>query len=198
MKKIVVLFASVLLLSCAGTRNQPIGYEEKVSGGEAPKWTMVPVEYDSKEAKAFCGTSHNFSSDAEARNNSLENARTQIVDAMGTYGKHMLQEVISSVGSAGSILNPGVVRDDATELVSESMVKTRAREFQVEKWSRVTEQGVDYYYKAYVLVLWNNSDAAEVVKQAIRKEAEKVEAEQERRNIERALEKMKELKSEDW
>jgi hypothetical protein len=175
-----------------------VGYEEKVSGGNPPIWTTVPADLDSKEAKAFCGTSHNFSSDGEARDNALENARKQIVDAVGTYGKHVIDEVISSVGTAGSILDPGVVRDDATKLVSESLVKTRAREFHVEKWSRVTERGLEYYYKSYVLVLWNNADAQEAVKEALTKQAEKAKTETDKQNIDRALKMMEQLKSEDW
>ena len=198
MKKLLPLLLAVFFLSCAGTRNRPVGYEEKVTGGNPPIWTTIPADFDTKEAKAFCGTSHNFSSDGEARDNALENARKQIVDAMGTYGKHVIDEVISSVGTAGSILDPGMVRDEATKLVSESMVKTRAREFHVEKWSKVTNAGIDYFYKSYVMVLWNNADAAEVVKQAIIKQAEKSKSEDEKQNIDRALEMMEKLKSEDW
>ncbi len=198
MKKAVIFILAALFMSCAGTRNRPVGYEEKVSGGNPPQWTTLPVEFDTKEAKAFCGTSHNFSSDGESRDNALENSRKQIVDAMGTYGKHVIDEVISSVGTAGSILDPGMVRDEATKLVSESMVKTRAREFHVEKWSKVTNSGIDYFYKSYVLVLWNNNDAEAVVKQAVIKQAEKVKSEEEKQNIDRALEMMEKLKSEDW
>jgi hypothetical protein len=197
MKKVLILLLSLTFISCAGTR-KPVGYEEKVSGGNPPIWTTVPADLDSREAKAFCGTSHNFSSDGEARDNALENARKQIVDAVGTYGKHVIDEVISSVGTAGSILDPGVVRDDATKLVSESLVKTRAREFHVEKWSRVTERGLEYYYKSYVLVLWNNADAQEAVKEALTKQAEKAKTETDKQNIDRALKMMEQLKSEDW
>lgn len=88
MKNLIFFLISVLFLSCAGTRNKPVGYEERVFGGNPPPWTTAPADYDSKEAKAFCGISHNFSSDGEDRDNSLENARKQIVDALGTYGKH--------------------------------------------------------------------------------------------------------------
>ena len=198
MKRIIIFAIAMLFLSCAGTRNRPVGYEEKVSGGNQPDWPTIPADFDTKEAKAFCGTSHNFSSDGEARDNALENARKQIVDAMGTYGKHVIDEVISSIGTAGSILDPGMVRDEATKLVSESMVKTRAREFHVEKWSKVTNSGIEYFYKSYVLVLWNNNDAEAVVKQAVIKQAEKVKSEEEKQNIDRALEMMEKLKSEDW
>ena len=198
MKKLLPLILAVFFLSCAGTRNKPVGWEEKISGGNQPDWTLAPADNDSKEAKAFCGTSHNFSSDGEARDNALENARKQIVDAMGTYGKHVIDEVISSVGTAGGILDPGVVRDDATKLVSESMVKTRAREFHVEKWSRVAHSGIEYYYKSYVLVMWKNNDAVEAVKQSIIKQAEKSKNKEDKKNIDRALEMMEKLKSEDW
>lgn len=197
MRNIIVLVICLTLLSCAGQR--PVGWEEKISGGDPPEWTNYPSKFDNKEAKAFCGVSHNSSSEAIARDNALENARKQIIDAMGSYGKHVIDEVISSVGTAWSVLDPTVIRDDATNMVSEAVVKTRAKEYHIEKWSRIKRGGeVEIYHKAYVFVLWNNRDADEAVIEAIRRQGDVKRSEEEQRNLERALSQMERLKSEDW
>jgi hypothetical protein len=198
MKKSIAFALCLLLAACAGTR-KPIGYEEKLAGGDEPKWSLSPVSFDSKDAKAFCGTSHNFGSEAEARANALEDARKQIIDAMGTYGKHVIDEVISSVGTASAVLNPGIVRDDATKMVSEATIAARAKEFHVERWSRVVPGGgMEYYYKVYTLVMWGNKDAENAVVESIKKQSDQAKTEQEKANIQRALDGMKELKSDNW
>ncbi len=195
----VGLLLVFLMTACsAGLSGRPIGFEEQISGGNAPVWTLTPYREDTREAKAFCGTSHNFGSDAEARDNALQNARKQIIDAMGTYGTHLVEQVISSVGTAGSILDPGLVVDDATKMISDAMVKTRAREFHVEKWARKTHSGVEYFFRTNVLVLWNNADAEEAVQSALRSQAESKADEEAQRNIDRALETMERLRSENW
>ena len=198
----VITILLVFLIGCAASPPKPVGWEERLSppeGEDVPEWTTLPSRFDTEDAKGFCGTSHNFSSDGEARDNAIENARKQIIDAMGTFGRHVINEVISSVGNAGSILNPGVVRDDAIEMVSESLVSSRASEFFVERWSRVTPGGgISYFYRAYVLVLWNNDDAQQAISESIRRQAQEAQEEQDRRNIDRALEQMDRLQSGDW
>ncbi len=190
---------SMLLLSVGCAAHRPVGFESRITEADPPEWTVRPMKFDTKEAKAFCGVSHNVSSEALARDNALENARKQIVDAMGTYGKHVIDQVISAVGTAGSVLDPALIGDDANKLVSEGMVKTRAKEFHIEKWARTKPGGeIDFYYKAYVLVLWNNKDAEEAVAESIRRQSEAKVSQAERRNLERALEQMKRLQSEDW
>jgi len=141
----------MLLLSVGCAAHRPVGFESRITEADPPEWTVRPMKFDTKEAKAFCGVSHNVSSEALARDNALENARKQIVDAMGTYGKHVIDQVISAVGTAGSVLDPALIGDDANKLVSEGMVKTRAKEFHIEKWARTKPGGeIDFYYKAYV------------------------------------------------
>jgi len=190
---VLILF----LAGCAGQR--PVGWEEKLKGNEPPEWTVRPPKFDTREAKAFCGTSHNASSESVARDDALENARKQIIDAMGAWGEHVIDEVISSVGTAWPALDPAVIRDDATKLVSEGMVKTRAKEYHIEKWSRVKPGGeVEYFYKAYVMVYWNNEDAENTVTEAIRRRSVADRSDEEQRNLERAISQMERLQSEDW
>jgi hypothetical protein len=186
-------------MACSsGLSKMPLGFEEKISGSETPGWALTPYKEDTGDAKAFCGTSHNFSSEGEARDDALKNARTQIIDAMGTYGTHLVEQVISSIGTAGSILDPGLVIDDATKMLSSAEIKARAREFHVEKWAKKTDQGVKYYYRSHVMILWNNADAEDVLKNAVKKQAEEKTDAATQQNINRALDVMKQLKSEDW
>ncbi len=199
MKQTFIAAICLLFVACAGTQQRPIGFEERLTKDEAPEWSVRPIDFDNKEYKAFCGTSHNFSSDGEARDNAMQNARKQIIDAVGTFGKHVINEVISSVGTAGSVLDPAVVRDDATKLVSEALVASRGSEFHVEKWSRVEDGGrISYYYKAYVLVMWNNNDAQNAVAESLKRQAAESKNEQDKININRALDQMKRLQSGDW
>lgn len=186
------------LLGCAGVPKHPVGYEEMVQGGERPKWVFHPTEFDTKSAKAFVGTSLDFAMEGQARDDAIKNARKQIIDAMGVYGKRKISEIITNTGLSADIINPAVVTDDATKLVSEATVATRAKDWVVEKWMRAEAVGVKYYYRVFVLVIFNNGDADKAVKDAIRREAEKAAEEQNRQNIERALELMEELKSADW
>ncbi|RLA95233.1 MAG: hypothetical protein DRG83_18835 [Deltaproteobacteria bacterium] len=187
-----------VLSGCASTKQFPIGSEVLVSGKEKPSWINRPTEKDTKKAKAFVGTSLNESMESQARAGALEDARKQIIDAMGVYGKRKINEVISSVGTVSDIINPGVVRDEATKMVSESIVKSRAHQYHIERWRRVTQSGVEYYYKAYVLVLFPNEQAAQITRDAIQTAAQNVKDEQDKRNIERALKVMEELKTNEW
>ena len=174
------------------------GEELKVEGDDAPRWVTEPYKEDSQEAKAFCGVSHNLSSEGEAREDALKNARQQIMDAIGTAGKHVVEQVISSSGSDMGILDPAVVADDALRLVSEGDVKTRARSFHIEKWKRNDGGRMVYYYKAYVLVHWSNKDAEDAVKRSIQEAAEKKGDARQQDNIKRALDLLEEMKSEEW
>jgi hypothetical protein len=120
------------------------------------------------------------------------------VDAIGTYGTHVLEQVSSSMGAAGGILDPAVVMDNALKLVSEGQVATRANTFHVEKWQVMGETGVEYYYKAYVLVLWDNQAAAETGQAAVREAARASKNADTEASVNRAIEKMEALKATDW
>jgi len=188
----------LLLTACAAGGRLLPGQEKQVSGGEKPDWALEPVKEDTKDAKAFCGVSHNLTSEGEAREDALRSAREQIVDAIGVYGEHVLEQVSSSLGSSGGILDPAVVMDNAVRLVSEGQVRTRAREFHIEKWQRLGEAGLEYWYRAYVLVLWQNQDAAEAVQQAVQEAAQAKGDATVKANVDRALERMKTMQSQDW
>lgn len=199
MKKLSAsLLALFLLTACAGAGRLMPGEERQVSGGDPPDWTWVPVKEDTRQAKAFCGLSHNLTSEGEARADALRSAREQIVDAIGTAGLHMLEQVSSSTGSSGGILDPAILQDNAIRLVSEGQVATRAQRFHIEKWKRMGQSGLEHYYKAYVLVMWDNTQAAEAIRSSVQEAMETKKDEAEKANIQRALDRMKDLQSQDW
>ena len=84
MRTVMIALTCLFFISCAGNQTRPIGWEERLSEADPPEWTVKPAKFDNKQYKAFCGTSHNFSSDGEARDNATQNARKQIIDAIGT------------------------------------------------------------------------------------------------------------------
>jgi len=200
--RLVGLLAALVLvaglLSGAEAKRLRPGEEALVKGAKTPRWVTEPVKEDTKSAKAFCGVSHNLSSEGEARADALRSAREQIVDAIGTYGTHVLEQVSSSSGGTGGVLDPAVVMDNAIQLVSEGHVATRARTFHIEKWQKAGESGLEYYFKAYVLVLWDNKDAAEAAQQAVREATQAATDTQTQANVNRALERMKDLQAHDW
>jgi len=192
------MMALMLLASSASARRLMPGEERQISGGDAPAWSLEPVKQDTRKAKAFCGLSHNMTSEGEARADALRSAREQIVDAIGTAGIHILKQVSTSAGSIAGILDPAVVQDNALRLVSEGQVATRAQTFHIEKWQRMGESGLEHYFKAFVLVLWDNQQAAESIRQSVMGAALQNEDAEVQTNINRALERMQELRSENW
>lgn len=192
------LLALLLFAACATSSRLLPGQERLVSKGDVPAWATEPVKEDTKDAKAFCGVSHNMASEGEARADALRSAREQIVDAIGTYGTHVLEQVSSSIGATGGILDPAVVMDNSLKLVSEGQVATRATALHVEKWQKAGDAGIEYYYKAYVLVLWDNQAAAETAQAAVREAAKASKDAKTEANVNRALEKMEALKASGW
>ena len=194
----IVYVCMGLMLGCATTRHT-VGYEELVStDGERGCWITNPSCADTREEKGFTGISHRYKMEVDARNDALKNARQQIIDAAGVHGQRKIYEVISSVGVSSDIINPAVVSDEMTKLVSEAFVQSKAKKWYVEKWKKWIESGPEYSYKVYVLVLISNEDVEEQMKESILKQAEATKDEQIERNINRALELMKRMESKDW
>jgi hypothetical protein len=198
MGRLVTIFMvlGLLLGSAAVQARLKVGQEQQVSGGRPPAWVHAPVQEDSREAKAFCGVSRNLASEGEAREDALRSAREQIVDAIGVYGEHLLLQV--SHGGGSSVVDPAVVTESSLKLVSEGSVRTRARQFHVEKWKRRTEHGVEYYHRAFVLVHWANEDAAAALRRPLEDAAAAAEDAAARAALDRALERMQQLKATDW
>jgi hypothetical protein len=198
MKYILPFLMGITLLGCVSTRHQ-IGEETLISTkGKKGCWVTNPSCADTRETKAFTGISHRYRMEADARDDALKNARKQIIDAMGVSGKRKVYEVISSAGVSSDIIDPAVVADDMTKLVSQAFIKSRAKEFYIENWKEWKENGWNGFCRAYVLVPISNSEIEAQMEESIRKKAEALKEEKDRKNIERALKLMKKMETEDW
>jgi hypothetical protein len=189
------LFLLLIFFSCSA--KVQIGEEWLISEANMPEWVTQPYTADLESAKAFCGTSHMLIEEADARADALRNVRTQIIDALGTAGKHAITEVISVQGLASDILTPIIKLNDSSEWLSEAKISSKAREFHIERWQRRTNGGVETYYKVYVLVLFDNRDAQRVVSEALTGISEQNNGIS-RDSVDRAIKVMEQLRSEDW
>jgi hypothetical protein len=199
-RRAAVSVAGFLLLGLtAGCGGQlPVGGERRVGDDERPRWIQYPSRADRDDAKAFAGASLDVATEGQARTGALADARQQIIDAVGVYGTREIRELTTSAGLAHGILQPDVVTEVASEMVSESLVRTRAEEYYIEKWERMTPEGLVSYYKGFVLVYFSNADAQDAVAQAARRAVESRHDETTRASLDRALEVMRTLDSKDW
>ena len=138
-----------------------------------------------------------MSEEADARADALRNVRTQIIDALGAVGRHAVTEVVSYQGRSDEVIIPVFKLDDSSKWLSEAKISNKAREFHIERWQRRAARGVEVYYKVYVLVLFENRDAQEIVQDAL-KEISDQKAGIAKDNVERAITVMEQLRSEDW
>ncbi|OQX88536.1 hypothetical protein B6D60_02025 [candidate division KSB1 bacterium 4484_87] len=191
MKRLLILatfvLAVFLIFGCASKQQLVPGMEIQITGKKQPNWVNNPSKKDSKELKAFVGISHDFEMEGDARRDALKDARQQIIDFMGILGKKVLKEAVITSGMSTDIIVPAIASKDQTEFISESFVKTRAKEYHVEKWQRVEDDGaLKNFYKSYVLVLFNEKDSEDLMKQALRNAKKKAETEMQKRLIEKA------------
>ena len=195
MRGVILLF--IFFLGC--TTPHRIGEQKLISTqGHKGCWVTNPSCADTKDSKAFTGVSHQCKMEADARDDALKNARKQIIDAIGVHGKRKVEEVISNAGVSSDILAPVVVIDDMTKLVSEAFIKSRAKEFYVEQWREWKTDGSYTFYKTYVLVQIFNSDVETQLKESITKKAKALKEERDKKSIERAMELMKKMGTDDW
>ncbi len=195
--RLMTLVLAVALISCASSKMM-VGEEKQVSGGNAPSWTWEPADEDTRDARAFCGVSQNLASEGEARKDALTNARSQIVDAIGSYGSNVVEQLVRTSGLSSEIINPDIIAENALTIVSEGKVQTRASQFHVEKWMRKGERGIEYWYKAYVLVLWNNEDATEAIEEVLTQAVGEANSEGDNARIKSAREMLESMKANEW
>lgn len=197
MKRLCLVLSILVLFGCATA--QKIGERKLTSEkGDKGEWITDLSLEDTREGKAFTGVSHDFSNEADARNDALKNARAQIVDAMGVYGKRKVQEVITHSGVASDIIDPGLAVQDMTELISESYVKARAKKYYIQEYNENTSVGIKTIFKAYVLVFITNAEIDEQVKETIKKKTNEIKDEKDKKNIDSAIELMEKMETDDW
>jgi len=192
MKK--VIFFSLLLLipflvfnfGCAKRQLMP-GEEIQIAGKNKPEWTYDPISRDTKNLRAFVGVSHDFQMEGDARADALKDARQQIIDYMGITGKRIIREAIATSGVSSDIINPAMDKKEESEFLSESHIKTRAKNYHIERWQRVkADYSVENYYKIYVLVLFDESDTQKYFQEVLAEAKKKADNDDKQRLIQKA------------
>ena len=165
------------------------GSEIQISGGKKPKWVFDPTSRDTRSLKAFVGVSHDFKMEGDARADALKDARQQIIDFMGVLGKRVIREAIVISGMSSDVINPAIDSKRESEFLSESYVGTRAKNYHVERWQRVLgDNSVENFYKIYVLVLFDENDTRQYLKQALAEAEKSAKTQQEQQLLKRAEE----------
>lgn len=192
MKKLICLTMGILLFCslfyCSSKQLIP-GSEIQLSGQKRPDWVMEPTSQDKKSLKAFTGVSHDFKMEGDARADALKDARQQIIDFMGVLGSRIIKEAIVTSGVSSDIINPGIAKREQSELVSETYIKTRAKKYHVERWQRVqADNSVENFYKIYVLVLFDERDTQQYMKEALAAARQEATSQKQQALIDKAAE----------
>jgi hypothetical protein len=193
-----LLLAALVLVGCAGGRKLAEGERRQLAGDNRPAWIDNPHKESTKEQKAFAGMSRQFAMEADARTDARMNAYIQAVDAAGLQGKRMFDQVASLIGASSDILTPGVVQDEMTRLKSRGVAMGEVREWHVEQWELLEKGKLRRYFVVHSLFLMPKDAPRQFMENLLQAQAAAEVDAQVRENINRALEKMQELQSEDW
>jgi hypothetical protein len=192
----------VLLASCGSKQAQMMdGQSRQISGGEQPGWVDDPQSALGKkdtEHKAYSGMSRQYAMEQQARTDARMDAYKQAIDDMGMYGKRKILQVLSEVGVTTDIVNQGVVQDEMTKMKSEGGVLGEVSKWHIERWEMLKSGQMKTYYVARCLFKMPRAAAKEFMENVLKRHADAAEAEKERANIHRALEKMKDMDAQDW
>lgn len=192
MKKIVLLTAIVIIATnlffCSSKTLVP-GSEVQISGEKKPDWVNDPSSADKKDLKAFVGVSHDFKMENDARADALKDARQQIIDFMGVLGKRVIKEAIVTSGVSADIINPAIAKNEQSEFVSDTFIKTRAKNYHIERWQKVLDnRSVENFFKVYVLVQFDEKDTQEYFEQVFARAKQQAANEKEQQAIQKAQE----------
>ncbi len=201
-KRIVYLLLTVftvsLIIGCASTKPPMEGTKKLISGGDRPVWVDNPQKESNKENKAFSGISRQYAMEQQARNDARLNAYVQAIDNMGVYGKRKINQVISEVGVSTDIVNSGIVQDEMSKLKSEGVAMGDVNEWHVEKWQMFEGGRWRDYYIVYSLFMMPREAVKDFMESVLKRQAQAAEIQKEKENLNRALDKMKELEASDW
>lgn len=191
-------FITGIIAGCAGTKPPMEGQKQQQTGMEKPKWIDNPRKEDTKETKAFVGVSRQYAMEQQARNDARFNAYIQAIDNMGVYGKRKINQVVSEVGMSTDIVNPGIVQDEMTKMKSEGVAVGDVKEWHVEKWQMYEGGRWRDYYIVYSLFLMPREAVKDFMANILKQQSDAAKAQKEKENLNRALEKMRELEASDW
>ncbi len=188
----MLAIAATFLISCSNNKTVR-GSDELISGNNNPKWVDEPEKASTKKEKAFIGVSRQFSMEQDARSDARRDAYKQAAEALGVYVKSKVNEVVSSVNMSDNILSPAIVRDELSRIEAAGITVGNVKEYHVQKYQKTDEDKVSYYYVAYCQYLVDKNYSKEVMENIVKKQREKTENEKDKVQLDRALEKIKEL-----
>ncbi len=191
------LFTALILTGCAGKKLAD-GQSRMVDAPDRPVWVDEPERESNSEFKAYAGVSRQYSMEQQARNDARLNAYVQAIDDMGVYGKRKIQQVASEVGVSSDIVNPGIVQDVMTKLKSEGVALGEVVEWHIQHYEMKEGNRIRPYTVATCLFKMPRTAAQDFMEQVLAQQALAAENEQLRENINRALERMKEMDAADW
>jgi hypothetical protein len=195
---LTTVFVAGLIAGCASTKPPMEGAKVQLSGGERPSWVDNPNKESDKQNKAFTGVSRQYAMEQQARNDARLNAYIQAIDNMGVYGKRKINQVASEVGVSTDIVNPGIVQDEMTKLKSEGAAMGDVKEWHVEKWQMYEGGRWRDYYIVDCLFIMPREAVKEFMENVLKQQAAAAQVQKEKENINRALDKMKEMEASDW
>jgi hypothetical protein len=191
------LLAALILVGCAGKKLAD-GQSRLLEAPERPVWVDEPERESNRDYKAYAGVSRQYSMEQQARNDARLNAYIQAIDDMGVYGKRKIQQVASEVGVSTDIVNPGIVQDVMTKMKSEGVALGEVTEWHVLHYEMKDGNRMRPYVVATCLFKMPRTAAQDFMEQVLRQQELAAENEQLRENINRALERMKEMDATDW
>ena len=195
---ILAVFIAGIIGGCGGSKQLMEGEKKQITGQDKPDWIDNPRKEDTKTTKAFVGVSRQYAMEQQARNDARLNAYVQAIDNMGVYGKRKINQVLSEMGVSTDIVNPGIVQDEMTKLKSEGVAMGDITEWHIEKWQKYEGGRWRDYFAVYCLFSMPREAAQNFMEDVLKRQARAAEAQEEKENLNRALEKMKELEASDW
>lgn len=188
--------SSAPLAADTGDEGETLVYSHP--GDTIPEWVTTPGVGDTEKVRHFTGISRKFSTEADARQGALDDARVQIADYLGTNVKRLVRQVSAYVGASSEILDPGNVSDAATKLESDSKVLgTAGRIFYSQKW-RTRGPEPQTYWKVFVSVPLSRGAEYDLAINDLKAQLQKERDEKKQRNIEAAINRLEELKKQGW
>jgi hypothetical protein len=122
----------------------------------------------------FTGVSKRFTTEQDARMDSLRDAREQIAAYMVTDVKKEVQRVTVTKGRSSQILDPSTVQNEVAQLLSATtLIGTASTEYYIQRWVR-REDGIEsVYWKAYSLVVFPEKQNREIRTAVLRSSAQR-------------------------
>jgi len=141
-------------------KSKDIGKERKVSSAVEPDWIKGKTGY-------FIGMSGDRQQEADARQEALRDAQRQIIESLGIRLESEAIEEIITKGSTKDILTSDVFNQAQIKAVGKSILKVSADEYYIEKWERITEKGVVYFYKAWAKVRFSEEEHKNFIEETV-------------------------------